>query len=226
MVVKSKKDYDVKEASWKFIFLKIFEISAVLMFLFGFYYIGVYANNTLSEMSCSFNIGLDIPCPHTDNPTAFNLWWVGVSFCFLILFTLILWAIVIGLIAGILWIIIHYNWKWAKHWARNYECREKEAIEKEKKLRNRWGVLEGDMIVIKQNLKISQKYGNIKFVKRMKPFEGEPGRVIKLDTEDHTYRITSDSQQFWWTVPMLKITQKRENPFLKKLEEDPWKKKK
>jgi len=225
-MTKSKIDYDVKEASWKFAFLKIVEISIIFVIVFGFYFIGIYANN-LPKGSCNFKVGLSIPCPHTDTPTFLNLWAVGVGFCFLIIFTLVIWAVILAIAVGIIYLIILVNWNWAIKWAETYDSKRKKLIEKEKKLRYDWGILEDDIVQVKENLKIGEKYGNIKFVKKMKPYEGEVGKVLRLDEDDHTYRLNIDGREYWWTIKMLKIKERRENPFIKKLDEDPrWKNKK
>jgi hypothetical protein len=224
-MTKPKIDYDLKEASWKFLFLKFVEVSIVLIIIFGFYGIGLYANS-LPQDSCDFKVGLHIPCPHNNTPTFLNIWTVGVMFVLLILFTLILWALVIGISGLLLYLFVFWNWNWAKKWAETYESKKKNAIEREKKLRERWTILEDDVVIVKQNLKISEKYGNIKFVKKMKKYEGQIGRVSRLDQEDHTYKLSIDGKDFWWTTGMLKIKEKRENPFIKKLDEDPkWKNK-
>ena len=50
-MVKPKIEYDLKEASWKFAFLKFMEISLFLIFIFGFYTVAPsYANFRDNEM--------------------------------------------------------------------------------------------------------------------------------------------------------------------------------
>jgi uncharacterized membrane protein len=210
-----KIDYNKEEASWKFVALKVIEIAIVLIIIFGFYSIGLYINS-IPTQSCMFRIGLHIPCPHTDNPTAFNLWTIGLLFCLLIIFTLIMWAIIIAIIAGIIYLIIIWNWAWAKRWAETDESKKRRANEHEKKLRNTWTLLEDDLVTIKRNLKVGERYDDIKFTKSMKQYKGKTGRILDLDVDDHTYKISTDNQTKYWTVPMLKLTEKRENPKLKK----------
>lgn len=212
-----KIDYDFGEAGWKFVILKFLEISAVLIFIYGFYYIGVYANG-LPEESCNFKIGLHIPCPNIDFPTAFDLWLVGFCFCVLIILTLFVWLLIIGVAVAILYLIFALNWSWAKRWAETYESKKKRAIAKENDIRDEWKILEGDTVTIKDSLEVSKYYEDLKFVKRMAPFKGKTGRVLELDSDDHSYKLDIDRKS-WWSVPMLKLKGKRENPFLKKLEE-------
>jgi len=214
-MVKPKIEYDLKEASWKFAFLKFMEISLFLIFIFGFYFVGLYANN-LPQNSCNFKMGLQIPCPHTDNPTGFNLWVIGLTFCMLvflsssvILLTLIVWGILILIIAFILYWYVMWNWGIAKRWAETPVSKKLREIAREKEKRERWTILEDDVVTIRDHLIAGYRYDDIKFLKRMEKYKGKTAKVIELDVDDQTYRLSIDRGNNWWTVPMLKLKEKR-----------------
>jgi hypothetical protein len=176
-----------------FFILKFIEISILLILIFGIYYLGVYANN-LPYDSCNFRLGLDIKCPHADNPTKVDLWGIGILFLMLIIFTLLGYLVAIIITIFILYYIISINWDWAK----------KLAMTEEEK-RKKYKMLPGDVVKIKNNLKNNKYYGEVKFIKKMKKYEGCVGKILKLDKTDNTYRLSVDNEKYWWTVSMLEL---------------------
>jgi uncharacterized membrane protein len=212
-----KKDYNFNEAIWKFALLKTLEISAVLIFIFGFYYLGLFVNN---HQGATFGwVGGNIPLPHSiDNPSVFDVWIIGVYYALILFLILIVWWAAIIVCFLIVLYIGHINWEWSKRWAETKEGRTNRLTKKEEELRERWELLEGDLVTIKKDLVVGKSYesstwgDSIKFVAGMKKYMGKTARILELDVDgsSHSYRISVDGKRFWWTTPMLTLKKKRE----------------
>jgi len=190
------KDYDLKAASWKFVALKGLEALAILFIVYGFYFLGLYVNEFHGKGNCGLGF---YNCPYTNSTSSISIWGFGVLAFILIFFALILWFIILAVIALIIFLIMWLNWDWAKRWAETSEG-------KKKRLRKKYRFIEGDKVRIEKGLEIGEYYNQMKFVKRMKKYEGRKAiiqEMIKDDEGDHQYLLDIDKGEFKWTKDML-----------------------
>ncbi len=209
-------DYKKEKATKIFLLLKIVEILIVFILTFGIWELG---NNYLKDYtpSCvihSYVMG-DFICPYIENPNMFQTWTIGLSL--LIVYVLIIlmgiaYILGIGLIITLFFLI---NWKWAVRLSETPEGRRKRLLKREEKLREEYTLLRGDVVRIKKNLKVGQKFGvenqsePLVIRDNHKKFFGKLAKVTRADSDD-TCLLDITKGDHWWHSDMLELVKKRE----------------
>jgi hypothetical protein len=190
------KDYDFKEATWKFVALKGLETLIILFIVYGFYFIGFWVNGLNGTGNCGLGF---YSCPYTESTNALSIWGIGLLTIIFVLGALLFWFCIIAAVALLVALVVWLNWDWAKRWAETPEGRKK-------RLRKKYTFIEGDKVRIEKGLDIGDYYNNMKFVARMKKYEGKSAvikEMIKDDEGDRHYILDVDKGEFKWTVDML-----------------------
>lgn len=192
----NKKDYNFREASWKFVALKGIEALGIFLIIYGFYFLGLYINGFNGEGNCGLGFW---KCPYTASASAVSMWGLGILAFIFILCALVVWFFILAIIALVIFLIIWINWEWAKRWAETTEGRKK-------RLRRKQGFVEGDRVKVEKGLEVGEYYNEMKFIERMKKYEGKAAKiteVIKDDEGDYQFELDIDKGEFKWTKDML-----------------------